>query len=492
MEELRKKEIKKMQTEREEEEEEEKKKCSPLLPPPALPPLGEVAALGAAAGVRWRRLPRLTEAQLLLREEEEDEKKGRKRESVPLHARLEGRLVPTSSPSNPSPSSTSSSAAAARLDRAHAAVVDGFLSERSRAELLSLVVFGGASGGTEGKEGGDKEKEKGKGKATARPQARTYDENSGGAGLPRPRWERRTADSVEAAAAEEEGGEGGSERRLGWGLSSAAIDDLLDLASSSSPASDPNRPPPPRSFAEIGSKLSAMFPEHDCLWLPSGSMEGREEEEERGGGNGGNFSTSPPLLANAASSSDAFSYHVDCDPDSTHPNTPWASAFGHYVNGEPNKPLLASIIIYLNASWSPSLGGETLILDSTAGVGCAVLPRPGRALIIESDVLHKVCPPSSSAGGRLRFSLVLKLALCPKKKNLNDKVNVLSRDWWGQPADLGSAKALSELVRKVGEERRRGGEKKRQQKHGGGEDGEEEDGGKERVEATKKQAKTGK
>ena len=111
-----------------------------------------------------------------------------------------------------------------------------------------------------------------------------------------------------------------------------------------------------------------------------------------------------------------------------------------------------------------------------------MLPRPRRALLLESDVLHKVCPPSSGGGslggggGRLRFSLVLKLALCPKKKRERDSpsgnVNVLSREWWGPPADFGSAKALSELVRRVGEEKR----KKRGRGEGGGEgEGKEEE-----------------
>ena len=421
---------------------------------------------------------------------------------MPLHARLEGRLVPTSSCPPPFSSSADAPAApaAARLDRAHVAVIDNFVSERARAELLSLVVFGRRE-----------EEEKGS--------SRRYDELSGSEGLPRPRWERRTADSAEDAAAfegeeeeEEEGGGGGgvgSGRRLGWGLSSPAIDDLLRRAS---PSLSLSAPPPPRALAEVGSKLSAMFPEHDCLWLPTESMEdgrkGRERERRKkqggereqeddeknggddsgdgafgGGDDGGDgafgggddkpfssSSTSPPLLANAASSSDAFSYHVDCDPDSSsHPGTPWHEAYGHYVNGEPNKPLLASLVLYLNESWQPTFAGETLVMDSTAGVGCAVLPRPRRALLLESDVLHKVCPPSSgdcasAAGNRLRFSLVFKLALCPKRtsfsslsssSNNSNNVNVLSREWWGPPADLGSAKALSELVRRVGEEKKR-------------------------------------
>ena len=450
------------------EEKQQQQQRPPALP--LLPPLGEVAALGAARGVRWRRLPRLTEGQLreqLLLLEEEEEEEGKGRETVPLHARLEGRLVPTSSPPYlASSSAAAAAAAAARLDRAHAAVIDNFVSEEARAELLSLVVFGSV----EGERGG----------------RGSYDELSGGEGLPRPRWERRTADSDAAVQGEEEedasDGGGGTgkkrrrrrrrhRRRLGWGLSSRAIEDLLSSASSDSPD------PPPRAFAEMGSKLGAMFSEHDCLWLPTESMEGTND----GGGGGepppSRSSTSPPLLANAAAASDSFSYHVDCDPDSTRTRTPWLDAFGHFVNGEPDRPLLVSLVLYLNSSWLPSFAGETLLADSTAGVGCAVLPRPRRALLMESDVLHKVCPQSLRAGNRLRFSLVLKLALCPKRRGRNDgggeNVNVLSREWWGPPADLGSAKALSELVRKVGEEKR---ERKRGGGGGGG-GGKEGDGG---------------
>ena len=482
---------------------------------PQLPPLGEVALHGAACGVRWRRLPRLTEAQLRellqLGEGREEEGNGGRRganESVPLHARLDGRLVPTRPPlpsSNPpgpaGPSASSAgAAAAARLDRAHAAVVDNFVSEEGRAELLSLVVFGGGDPGAG--DGGRR---------------RRYDERSGSEGLPKPRWERRTADSAEAAAdaalegGEEGGGAGGggerARRRLGWGLSSAAIEDLLALASPS-PAL-----PAPRALAEVGSKLGAMFPEHDCLWLPTESMEGAGDGGGREGGEGGSgraeraqgdlggggggeapplpSSTSPPLLANAASSLDAFSYHVDCDPDSTRPGTPWHAAFGSYANGDPDRPLLVSVVLYLNETWSPSLAGETLVVDSTAAVGCAVLPRPRRALLLESDVLHKVCPPSSGGGslggggGRLRFSLVLKLALCPKKKRERDSpsgnVNVLSREWWGPPADFGSAKALSELVRRVGEEKRKKRGRGEGVGEGEGKEEEEEGNGKRRA-----------
>ena len=453
-------------------------------PSPLSPPLGEVASHGAACGVRWRRLPRLTEAQLreqLLEGEGEGGKRegnkngGRRRESVPLHARLDGRLVPTTTPDLSSSSSALASApSAARLDRAHAAVVDNFVSEGSRAELLSLVVFGRRREREREEEEGESE---GGGREERGRNRNCYDELSGSDGLPRPRWERRTADSAEAAAAD---------AALGWGLSSQALEDLLDLASPSFSTLSPSLlSPPPRAFAEVGSKLSAMFPEHDCLWLPTGSMEGRkkkkkersgrDEEEEDDGDDKGNetSATSPPLLVNAALPSDAFSYHVDCDPDSTQPGTPWHDAFGHFVNGEADKPLLVSVVLYLNDSWQPSFAGETLVMDSTAAVGCAVLPKPGRALLIESDVLHKLCPPSVSCSNRLRFSLVLKLALCPRKRISTSSLpskNVLSREWWGPPADVGSAKALSELVRRVGEEKKR----KRGEREGQGKEEDEQ------------------
>ena len=103
--------------------------------------------------------------------------------------------------------------------------------------------------------------------------------------------------------------------------------------------------------------------------------------------------------------------------------------------------------------------------------------------MIESDVLHRVCPPSRGSGGagkRLRFSLVLKLALCPRSRQRRRVqgagLNVLSRPWWGPPADFGSARALSELVRRVGEERK-SEQTKRKPEDGGGEEkeGEEEE-----------------
>jgi probable phosphoglycerate mutase len=58
---------------------------------------------------------------------------------------------------------------------------------------------------------------------------------------------------------------------------------------------------------------------------------------------------------------------------------------------------------------------------------------------MEQDVLHRVSPPSKSAGVP-RYSLVLKLCFYPKTATTAPTV---ARDGWGEPTRFGSASGLS-------------------------------------------------
>ncbi|GAB4818432.1 hypothetical protein N2152v2_005478 [Parachlorella kessleri] len=120
------------------------------------------------------------------------------------------------------------------------------------------------------------------------------------------------------------------------------------------------------------------------------------------------------FVANAAVAGDSFAWHVDADPTSFPSPSPWVDAYGDYFNGEPGKPLLASLMLYLNPEWRREWGAETLFLDAATDSGVFVAPRPRRAVLFHQDILHRVSPPSAAADGRPRFSLVWKLALLPR------------------------------------------------------------------------------
>jgi hypothetical protein len=79
---------------------------------------------------------------------------------------------------------------------------------------------------------------------------------------------------------------------------------------------------------------------------------------------------------------------------------------------EAGKPRLVSMLLYLNSVWPLANGGETVFLDSASDTGVAVRPKPGRVVLMDQDVLHRVSAPSAAAA-RPRYSLVWKLALLP-------------------------------------------------------------------------------
>ncbi len=77
------------------------------------------------------------------------------------------------------------------------------------------------------------------------------------------------------------------------------------------------------------------------------------------------------FVGNAAAAGDAFAYHVDADP-AAFPDSPWRASFGDYANGAPRRPLLVSLLVYLDAAWPRDWGAETLFLDGRTDVGVVV------------------------------------------------------------------------------------------------------------------------
>ena len=104
-------------------------------------------------------------------------------------------------------------------------------------------------------------------------------------------------------------------------------------------------------------------------------------------------------VGNAAVNGEDFSWHLDMDPSSVDPTSPWAERFGLYVNRERNKPLFVSALVYLNPNvWPASYDAETMFLDPGTGTGVFVRPQPGRLVLMDQDVVHRVSAPSKAAG----------------------------------------------------------------------------------------------
>lgn len=405
-------------------------------PPPASPGAPVAAAAPeAAAGARWPLPFRLLPTHPTVWDPLEV--------APALNACLDGCIVP--SPASPD---------GARVSFSSVVVLDGLIDEASRAALLDLLT---APGGGEQEEGSAGEEEQVAACAAGDP------------ALPPGKWERRTADAAGGAAT--------------WG----ARDGLLaELEAGLAPA-----------LREVGARLAALYPQADIAHLPSDLIQpppaaaaaSPEEEESEGAGGeesegvggeenkgaGGEqlqqrrraakrrrrAAPAPPFsvrcaafVANAAQAGDSFAWHVDADPTSFPADSPWAAAYGDYFNGEPGRPLLVSLLVYLNDAWQADWGGETLFLDGASGVGLAVCPRPGRAVLFHQDVSHRLCAPSAAAGGRRRVSLVWKLALLPR---VPGGVLALARPEWGPPAPVGSAARVGAVLRQLAAERRGAG-----------------------------------
>jgi len=151
------------------------------------------------------------------------------------------------------------------------------------------------------------------------------------------------------------------------------------------------------------------------------------------------------FLANAAATGDAFSWHVDADPESFPSPTAWTIQHGTYCNREPGKPLFVSLLLYLDDSWPLDNNAETLFLDSLTETGVVVRPKPYRAVLFDQDVAHRLSAPSPAAG-RPRYSLVMKLVMMPKHAGACCSI---ARPDWGQPTYFGSAGHVHKAARQA-------------------------------------------
>jgi probable phosphoglycerate mutase len=138
-------------------------------------------------------------------------------------------------------------------------------------------------------------------------------------------------------------------------------------------------------------------------------------------------------------------------PSRTSGPTDKASTQAHVKTYEPRlqtpgKPRLVSVLVYLNSSWPLNFGAETLFLDSASDTGIAVRPRPGRLIIMDQDIMHRV-NAASPAATHPRYSLVWKLMVLHKSKGV---APCFLLDSGGPPVAFGSAnkmKLAQELVK---------------------------------------------
>lgn len=309
-----------------------------------------------------------------------------------------------------------------RVAHAHAAVLDGLLTDADRRALLEQLV-GEVSA-----------------RALERDALEAHDRPSEGPLepaavpleapvplLPPAFWSRRTADAA--------GGSGT------WGGRTALLDSLLAGTAV--------------CLQSLGERLAGLFPDYLVAHLPTDALAPSGDEGDEAG-------ALHPFVVNASMAGDSYAWHVDADPTSFHASSAWSRAFGDYVNGEPGLPLLASLVVYPNPRWEPGWGGDTHLLDPDTGCGALVVPRPGRALLMDQDALHRVSAPLAGAGGRPRFSVVWKLALVPRRGDAATAPHDIFRPGWDPPALIGSAARVEAIrraaARQVLAKRRRGEE----------------------------------
>lgn len=309
--------------------------------------------------------------------------------TVSMNLRMDGCIVP-------------SEAEGGRLSYSHIVVLDDFLDDAPRRQLRDFLTAADAlSNGT----------------AKGQPDKNSPADSSGfdPIVLPMDRWERKTADMAGGAAT--------------WGVKHHA---LQALASGQPPA-----------VVEVQSRLQKLYPEYAIAHMPSTAIQGAAAEAAG--------ADCTAFLANAAVQGDHFQYHVDADPTSFPPG-PWTETFGDYFNGEPGRPLLVSLLLYLNDEWERDWAADTLFLDAATDTGAFVRPRAGRAVLMHQDALHRVSAPSAAAEGRPRLSLVWKLAFLSKHSG---EACSLGRPEWGPPTSFGSAAKLDAVKRQLARERQK-------------------------------------
>lgn len=145
-----------------------------------------------------------------------------------------------------------------------------------------------------------------------------------------------------------------------------------------------------------------------------------------------------PINVNAPTRGNHFNLHFDSNPLMTTSSGAcmFHEIYGKYNNRVPGKPLFLSFLVYLVNEWKDEWGAPTSFVKFSDRMATAerhkIKPRPGRVVVMDSDVWHSVNAPNDAAGERARYSMVWRLILYPKEENQN------MRDWscgrpWQEP-----------------------------------------------------------
>eukprot|EP00803_Ostreobium_quekettii_P005945 evm.model.scf_1775.4 EVM.evm.TU.scf_1775.4 scf_1775:24224-27288(+) len=302
-----------------------------------------------------------------------------------------------------------------RVSWGHVVVLDNFIPDAVREKLLGLITMPG------------------------------WDHTKG---PPLEKWERETCDQA------------GLPRS--WGLKDELLNHLADTNDV--------------AVLEVQSRICKLYPEFKIVHMPSNEIQAQNnipaaicecpalpgsgaatgdtaaaagKEQQEGDQSKRAHVDCNAFVGNAAVYGDCYQWHVDADP-STFPPSPWVDRHGRYFNGEPGKPLLVSLLLYLNPQWPLHWDAETLFLDSPTTTGVFVRPKPCRAVLMDQDIWHRVSTPSQLAK-RPRYSLVWKLAYLP---TVPGQHMCIARKEWGPPSYFGSCarvKHLADIIRKGAE-----------------------------------------
>ena len=249
---------------------------------------------------------------------------------------------------------------------------------------------------------------------------------------PDSKWAKDTNDGVNSEEGEEDAMDDTTDdddtppnkNKKSWGLTSEALETVATAKCS-------------ETFLN---RLGALYPEYRIRLMPAGSLEpegipggmsGMFGNGNDGGDGGSRIAT---VVGNAATHDDSFMWHLDMDPGSLDPSSPFAERFGRYVNRSFARPLFVSALIYLNGPecghklWTPDMDAETLVLDPGTGTGVFIRPGPGRVLLMDQDALHRVSPPSRKTKIP-RYSLVFKLCFYPK--DFESRPTLVRQEWGG-------------------------------------------------------------
>ena len=274
------------------------------------------------------------------------------------------------------------------------------------------------------------------------------DERRHGGAKPRESlWERKTADDDLAEPT--------------YGLRKESMDRLVRTMTHREGVEPTTR------LDEFHARLQALYPDWIVCHMPADALRADEEASEKPddsldafAGGSARFRCDA-FVANAAVHGDEYRWHLDADPSSFPDSCAWVRTYGDHVNGEPGKPLFVSAVVYVNSEWNENdWGGETHFMDVDSGIGATVRPRPGRVVLMDQDVTHRVSPPTRAANGRARYSLVYKLVFFPRTKGGAAGPDAslwergIARAEWGPPSPIGSAAKLAAIVNAAARARR--------------------------------------